>query len=42
VIFRHVGHHRGDDRLPRGIKVRERDRLLSHAGEAPRELLGCD
>lgn len=39
VIFRHVGDHRGDDRLPRGLKVRERDRFLSHAGEAPRELL---
>ena len=26
VIFRHGGDHRGDDRLPRGLKVRERDR----------------
>jgi hypothetical protein len=38
VIFGHGGDHRGDDRFPRGFKVRERDRLLRHAGKAPFEL----
>ena len=28
VIFRHGGDHRGDDRLPRGFKVRESDRVI--------------
>ena len=39
VILGHGGDHRGNDRFPRGFKVREPDRFLRHAYEAPLELL---
>ncbi len=39
MILGHGDDHRGDDRFPCGLKVRENGRLLRHAGEAPLEFL---